>query len=209
MKDFNQRELLAAKEIITAGLNRAAESLSFFMKEVISFNDLGYYENWHDAAWKLAPKDDPNIHLLVTEVVGELKGVCCLVFSEKEANQLRSTALPPEISDNPEMMLEMGDAIMLEVDNIISASVITEFSNILKHKIHGGVPRLNKLNYEALNLFVNNEKNKGLYSINFKTQFVTKNGNFTPEFLWLFDQHFVESIKAYAAGKNAVTGLNV
>ena len=49
-----------------------------------------------------------------------MKGICCLIFSEEEANHLRSAALPPEILNSPEMMAEMSDGIMLEVDNIIS-----------------------------------------------------------------------------------------
>ncbi len=200
MKDFNEKEGLAAVAIITAGLIRASESLSFFMKEKISFEDLDYYDDLQDGCLMLDPKKDPNIHLLITEVVGELKGMCCLIFSEEEADQLRRTALPPEIMQNAALMAEMSDAIMLEADNIISACVITEFANTLKHRMHGGVPALKKLNYEEVNDFVSKEKKKGLYSINFKTRFRTADGNFNPEFLWLFDLNFAESIKNYAAG---------
>ena len=57
----------------------------------------------------------------------------------------------PEITGNPEIMAEMSDGILLEVDNIISASVITQFSNILNHRIHGGVPQLKKLDKNKIN----------------------------------------------------------
>lgn len=207
MKDFNDHELNAAREIITAGLKKAAESLSFFMKEQTSFNEFDYYKDWDDSEWKMSPKTDPNIHLLTTEIVGDLRGMCCLIFSEEEADEFRRTSLPEDIRNNASLMSEMSDAIMLEADNIISASVITQFSNILKHKMHGDVPKLRKLNYDALNEFVGAELKKGLYSINFKTHFKTAAGNFSPEFLWLLDKKFVESIKSYAAGKADLNGI--
>lgn len=198
MKDFSEKQRAAAQQIISAGLKKAAESLSFFMKEGISLREIGYYDNWGDPTWEPDRKENPNIHLLVTEVIGELKGMCCLIFTEKEADQLRQTALPPEILANQQMMAEMSDAIMLEVDNIISASVITQFSNLLKHKIYGGVPSLQKINFEQLTQFISDESAKGMFVINFKTNFLSAKGNFSPEFLWLFDNTFVQSIRRYA-----------
>lgn len=207
MTDFNETELLVARNMITAGLKKAAESLSFFMKETISFKEPDYYRNWGDSGWELEPKKEPNIHLLVTEIVGDLKGICCLIFTEEEANQLRRTALPLEITSNPALMAEMSDAIMLEVDNIITASVITQFANTLQQKMHGGVPQLHKLNFPQLNNFVSSEKNKDRYSINFKTHFATAKGNFNPEFLFLFDGSFAECIKGFATAKSNTLNL--
>lgn len=196
MKALNVDELLVAKEIIDKGLEKAAESLSFFMKEPIQRGELGYYENWGQHSWKLELKENPNIHLLTTEIIGELKGTCCLIFTEKEADQLRQTALPKDILENPKMMDQMSDAIMLEVDNIISASVITQFSNILRTKIFGGVPNLKKMNFEQLNNFIESLP-IGTYAVNFKTNFMTSKGNFSPEFIWLFDSSFIVYIKKY------------
>ncbi|MDQ3110321.1 MAG: hypothetical protein M3R17_10540 [Bacteroidota bacterium] len=209
MEDLNENELAAAREIITTGLKKAAESLSFFMKEKITIDNLDYYKNQEGPSWELLPKEDPNIHLLLTEIVGDLKGICCFIFSEKEANLLRNAALPAEITENQDLMVEMSDAIMLEVDNIITASVITQFANILKHKIHGGVPQLKKMTFDQLNKFVKSDKNKDLFSINFKTHFSTSKGNFNPEFLWLLDKRFTESIKKFTAEKNNLESSRV
>ncbi|PBQ33754.1 hypothetical protein CNR22_18860 [Sphingobacteriaceae bacterium] len=209
MENLNTTELFAAKSIINQGLSKAAESLSFFMKEQISFKELSFSINKLNPDTNFTQKSGENIHLLITNVIGELKGVCCLIFSEQEADKLRHTALPPEIVSNPELMAEMSDAIMLEVDNIISASVITQFSNILNHKIYGGVPELKKLSSVEMNDYMTSHFLQDLYIINFNTQFKSSQLNFNPEFIWLFDTTFLDSIKSFALDNANITKLEV
>jgi chemotaxis protein CheY-P-specific phosphatase CheC len=200
MENLNNNELLAARSIINIGLCKAAESLSFFMKEEISFNSLCFSVKRIEDGLDFTTKRGTNIHLLITYVIGELKGVCCLVFSEEEANKLRHTALPKEVTENPVAMAEMSDAILLEVDNIISASVITQFSNILKHNIYGGVPELKKFSCGgSLDAFVKSTFLQDMYVINFKIQFTSKLLNFSPEFVWLFDSTFLDSIRTFVS----------
>lgn len=199
MVTFNQKEMQAARNIISAGLVKAAESLSFFMNETITLNELDQEESLSVNTIEIEKKNQSNIHLMITKVIGELNGVCCLIFSEEEANQLRNTALPPEVLNSPEMMAEMSDGIMLEVDNIISASVITQFSNMLKVKIYGGVPELRKVNSTELESYLQEEINNEMYLVSFKTKFKSSHVSFAPEFIWLFDNTFVESIKNYTA----------
>ncbi len=199
MKKLDTNELLIAQGLVKRGLLKAAESLSFFMKEDLEINDLNFKID-ENITWP--NKTGENIHLLTTEVMGELPGVCYLVFSECEANKLREITLSVEIRNNPELVAEMNDAIMLEVDNIISASVITEFSNILKKKIYGNVPRLELVNENGLKSLLNEKMSKDMYSINFKAQFISSNINFSPEFVWLFDYKFLDSIKSLASENN-------
>jgi chemotaxis protein CheY-P-specific phosphatase CheC len=188
-----------ARNIISAGLVKAAESLSFFMNETITLNEVDQDDQFSVYAIEIEKKNQSNIHLMITKVIGELNGVCCLIFSEEEADQLRNTALPPEVLNSPEIMAEMSDGIMLEVDNIISASVITQFSNMLKVKIYGGVPALRKVDSVELENYLQNEINNELYLISFKTKFKSSHVSFAPEFIWLFDNTFVESIKKFSA----------
>ena len=199
METFNQKEMQAARNIISAGLVKAAESLSFFMNETITLNEFDQEESLSVNAIEIEKKNQSNIHLMITKVIGELNGVCCLIFSEEEADQLRNTALPPEVLNSPEMMAEMSDGIMLEVDNIISASVITQFSNLLKVKIYGGVPALRKVDSTELEKYLQEEINNEMYLVSFKTKFKSSHVSFAPEFIWLFDNTFVESIKKFSA----------
>jgi chemotaxis protein CheY-P-specific phosphatase CheC len=197
MKNLTSQEIDVAKKIISAGLVKSAESLSFFMNETITLKDFDAEKHLNNPPLELSKKDESNIHLLTTKVIGEMKGICCLIFSEEEADHLRKAALPQEILDSPEMMEEMSDGIMLEVDNIISASVITQFSNLLKVKIHGGVPSLKKVTSKEMEDFISGEVDQELYLISFKTSFESSKANFNPEFVWLFDNTFIDCIKNY------------
>ena len=199
MKNLTSQEIEVAKTIISAGLVKSAESLSFFMNETITLKDFDAEKQLDNPPLELSKKDENNIHLLTTKVIGEMKGICCLIFSEEEADHLRKAALPQEILDSPEMMEEMSDGIMLEVDNIISASVITQFSNLLKVKIHGGVPSLKKVTSKEMEEFISGEVDQELYLISFKTSFESSKANFNPEFVWLFDNTFIDCIKNYTA----------
>lgn len=192
-------ELQTAKEIVTAGLTKAAESLSFFMKEPISLDGVNF-NNPADAA-VLTNKKGENINLLLTEIIGELNGICCLLFTEDEANKLRHAALPPEIINDSALMTEMRDGILLEVDNIISAAVITQFSNILNRKMHGGVPRIKKISHESINKFIREKLEKDMLIVNFNTHFSSSTINFSPQFIWLFDHSFSQSIANVVAQK--------
>ena len=198
MGNFTNEQLFVAKEIVSDGLEKAAESLSFFLNEKVSLFQSEDAEISDISTISLQKKPGDIIYFLTTKVIGELKGVCCLIFSEQEVAMLHKAALPPEVLNDPAMMAEMGDAIMLEVDNIISASVITQFSNALKVKIHGGVPSLQKINFEDMATYISEEISKELYLISFKTNFETDNMNFSPEFLWLFDNTFVETIQEFS-----------
>ena len=48
-----------------------------------------------------------------------------------------------------------------------------------------------------------------LYIINFKTQFASSQLNFNPEFVWLFDNTFLESIKSFALDNANMSKLEV
>ncbi len=197
MKNLTSQEIEVAKTIISAGLVKSAESLSFFMNETITLKDFDAEKHLNNPPLELSKKDESNIHLMTTKVIGEMKGICCLIFSEEEADHLRKAALPQEILDSPEMMEEMSDGIMLEVDNIISASVITQFSNLLKVKIHGGVPNLKKVTSKEMEEFIAGEVDQELYLISFKTSFESSRAKFNPEFVWLFDNTFIDCIRNY------------
>jgi chloramphenicol O-acetyltransferase len=70
---------------------------------------------------------------------------------------------------------------------------------MLKVKIYGGVPALRKVDSVELENYLQNEINNELYLISFKTKFKSSHVSFAPEFIWLFDNTFVESIKKFSA----------
>ena len=82
-------ELDIAKEVLNVGLGKAADSIAFFThdKVVIRSLDLQIKEP-HKVIYDISNKrEDESLYVLSTELLGEMRGVCYLIFSEEEVNR--------------------------------------------------------------------------------------------------------------------------
>ena len=93
----------------------------------------------------------------------------------------------------------MKDAILLEVDNIITASVITQFANFLQQNMHGSVPRLEIATRSTAEQIISEQANKNTHIIEFYVQFHSATIDFKPLFIWYLNPTFVAYIKQYHA----------
>lgn len=199
MEVFNKTEMQTAESIINQGLSSAAETLTFFMKEAIVVEQIGVKNLGIADKTPLKLTFTGHAHLLTTEVVGDLEGFCCLIFNEQEAEMLQKAALPPEVINDPVLFETMKDAILLEVDNIIAAAVITQFANLLNRKMHGSVPELSSIDSSAFEAFIQSRLDDKSHVINFKTTFSAKEKSFSPMFLWFMNKPFIDEIKKLSA----------
>jgi len=197
--NFTTIEKDIANEIVNIGLSKAADSMSFFTKEKVLIQ--GHHVQKIDAnEIDNLPACSSNelLYILTTEIIGELEGVCYLIFTEEETEKLLEISLPESVKQDPDKVKMMGNAIMLEMDNIIVASVVTQFSNFFKYKMYGGVPRLNTENCDGLKKMIkteNADKNEYLY---FKSRFHNSKLDISPDFVWILDDKFHEGVKTVA-----------
>lgn len=194
MSEFTKEEIGAAKQIIASGLEKAAESLSFFMKETISLSESEFtisHEN--NIAFNLNAREE--LFVLTTEMKGEMKGVCYLVFNKEEKDEICKVALPADIYNNPDKLNAMQEPLLLEIDNIISASVVTQIANRLKRKVYGDVPRLNIMRTEDLKETIALEMKPNKLILGFQTEFKSSKSHFHPEFFWILEPDFIECVK--------------
>ena len=201
MENLTGQEISTAKEIIAQGLNKAAQSLSFFMKETITLKESDFsISNEENISIKnnIAAED---LFVLTTELKGELKGICFLVFNTEEKDEICKVALPPEIFNNPDKLKNMQEPLLLEVDNIISASVITQLANQLKQKIYGDVPRLSMLNPSKLKEMIVQHMKPNKLIIGFQTEFISNKSHFHPEFFWILEPEFIDSVRKVVVEK--------
>ena len=145
--------------------------------------------------------------MLTTHVEGELGGVCYLIFTGEEVKRLHKKSLPESILNDADKLKVMGDAILLEMDNIISASVITQFSNFFKYKMHGGVPSLDKMEKGELSNFLMQSQNKFSRFIYFHSEFSTGDLDVNPEFVWFLDEQFFKGVKSVLKDDQLFTEL--
>lgn len=145
--------------VMNNGFLRAASSFSKFIGKnsrvshiqptSIRFNELSY------------PTDGKgNLYVLTTQVIGELFGKSYLIFNEEEAQNL--TMLVGHTSSTHTTEQQMKEALLIEIDNIISASVIAELSEALQIEVYGDVPVLKKIPAPSLNDFVVKDGNQDM-----------------------------------------------
>lgn len=201
MENLTTQEIDTAKDIIAQGLKKAAESLSFFMKETITLRETDFnVSNKQNISVKNETTE--NLFVLSTEIRGELKGICFLVFNSDEKDEICKVALPPEIVNNSDKLRNMQEPLLLEIDNIISASVITQLANHLKQKVYGDVPVLTLMNSEELKKNIIKQMNPDKLIIGFQTEFISSKSHFHPEFFWILEPEFLTSVKKIVLEKS-------
>ena len=116
-------------------------------------------------------------------------------------------SLPASILEDEEQKMVMSDAILKEADNIISASVITQFANLLNFKIHGGVPNMDVMELDKVLSFMLSRASESEYFLQISAQFHTEEVDFSPEFVWFLDSKFIEGIKQFVKDKSYLEKL--
>jgi chemotaxis protein CheY-P-specific phosphatase CheC len=134
-KHIFEKDLKAAFE---SGYSNAASSFSKLAQDKIHFNN--FHFGFHTLGSKFSAEHETfgrngGHHLITTEIFGDVTGKSYLFLSEKEFDLL--TAKIPVCKD-PKVNLK--EEFAKEVDNILSASVITRLSNKLNLKMYGDIP---------------------------------------------------------------------
>lgn len=194
---FNKMELDLAAEIINIGLAKAADSLSFFTrnKVLIRSQDL-HINKFNDE--ELFSKDSEPLTLLATEIRGNMKGYCYLVFDHKEVDKMNAISLPKNVLEDPEQLKEMSKAVLMEMDNIVTAAVVTQFSNLFELDMHGYVPQhMNGSKADAL-AYIKQHAHEGDFFLHFNTPLYSESEeDISPEFVWCLDSSFVSAVKTF------------
>lgn len=198
MIELNNIELDVAREILNIGLSKSADSLSFFIQNKVFVKTFDLYLGDESTLESyLEVNHDKQLSVLTTELKGELTGDCFLIFDEDEVEELLNVSLPASILEDTEKKKEMGKAILLELDNIVAASVITQFSNILECHVYGDVPNLEVVAPSNLSSLIKKKANLDYY-LCFKVDFHTDNLDLKPKFIWGLGEKFLSGVKVIA-----------
>jgi chemotaxis protein CheY-P-specific phosphatase CheC len=138
MTNANNRVVKNSIEsVFESGFSNAAHSFAIFTNNKVFFNNFHHGLLDHN---ELTLNQDyqrynqkPTI-LITTEVFGEVSGKSYLFLSEKDFELL--------VQNIPDSAKHLKDEFAKELDNILSAAVITKLSNHLHKKMYGDVPIL-------------------------------------------------------------------
>jgi chemotaxis protein CheY-P-specific phosphatase CheC len=130
--------------------------------------------------------------LLTTEIFGDITGKSYLFLSDKEVDLLTAG-----IPVGKEASINLKEEFLKEVDNILSASVITRLSNELKIEMYGDVPLLQGKTFAKIEDTIEDDfsEQKGNIYINAISFLITGYPEIKPIFIWVLDSNVLESIK--------------
>lgn len=131
------------KEIANIGLSKAADSLALLAKhkvllkvpEIKLANPLNLIEV------VLEDNKPENVFAVQSDIKGDLEGKTLLLFSKVYAEAFLKRIIE-EMGPYDANLKDVKESLLMEVSNIITGSIITQFANIFKINIYGAVPKI-------------------------------------------------------------------
>lgn len=129
--------------------------------------------------------------VVTTDIMGDMKGKSYLILNERECDQVYDFCT----GKGYEKQTGVPRAeVLKELDNILSAAVITEFSNRLGITVYGDVPHIFTMGKKDIQTMVQNDFNEGLGQYPFIVTDVTFNlggvKNCAPRLVWKLGDPF-------------------
>ena len=195
----NNRVEKFARALIRSGHDQAAASFSLMVRQKVVCGEplLRLLPN---QAGVLAIKERTGpLTIITTDIIGELKGKSYFLLNAEECNQIYNLCTG---GDRNKPTGLAGDEVLKELDNILSAAVITRFSNCLKITIYGDVPRIWTGENKDFQTMIRNDLSENLASdtvIVADVKFTLKGcKNFRPRLIWKLAEPFYSLIQQQA-----------
>lgn len=191
--EFKSRESFVTSAM-NGGMARAAKSFSIMLGATVKTNPPQILHLDHENNISRLKEQDQDLFVLVTQMIGDFNGKSYLIFNHDEAISISKILR----KDDTEFDDRLREAFLMEIDNIVSAAVISELSDVLKAEIYGDVPVMKRLHGNGLYDFIAADKDPrdhGLLVIN--TGFtIDRYPHLHPQFIWKFSPVLLEMIPA-------------
>lgn len=179
------------------GFDKAALSFSQLIKRPVKIVHSQSILIHHKNDFSYVAEEQGELYVLTTHIIGSISGKSFLILSKEECEEIFS-ALGTSVKNDV-----LREAFLLEIDNIISASVISELANSLSLEIYGDVPKLYKVDARQIQDFLFHEiKGENSASVIFSnTTFQFDKDKVHPQFIWslsnkIFEINSFEKISA-------------
>jgi len=194
--ETKERFELMLRNAFEAGYLNAALSLSRLTGGGISFNNFRFSsQRLLDAHFDVSGRENRRGTdlMLTTEVFGDLSGKSYLLLSIDELEWLTT-----KVPSHARQQENMTEEYLKEVNNILSASVITWLSNHLERKVYGNIPeiggkltrRLEDVIYDDFRGFADEVY---INSVSFS---IENHPEVHPTFIWVIDTSLMQNTAA-------------
>ncbi len=191
---LTKEELNFANKLMSLALANSAASFSLMANIEIRLQSADVQLKPIDDDIKPAISSEEKLYALISQVIGDVPAHSYLILRPADVAKLATLCLPPSMQNN----VEMQQALQIEIANILTASVVTQLSNFFKVKIFGYVPNIQKLTKTEIRQTIEKEMDKESISFFLKTNFIAPNLQIQPDFIWTFNQIFIDMIKSMA-----------
>lgn len=183
-------------QVMNTGFERAAKSFSKIIGVEVKNLSIEALNQDVEKVFPFSINEGAALHVLTTRIIGELAGKSYLIFNEQDREELF------KVTKSQLVLTEvLKDALLLEVDNILSASVISELSNALKVEIYGDVPALNKIHGKEFQSLIkkDSEAQEGFEFV-FATAMLQfqEHREIKPKFIWKISSKIFKNIPLIA-----------
>ena len=134
--------------VMNDGFAKAATSFSRLVNRQVRIINSQSVVIRHDDDFSCISEEQGDLFVLITQIIGDVTGKSFLIFNEEESEEI-FRMMGTSVSN-----AALHEAFLMEIDNIISASVISEISNKLELDIYGDVPQLSKIHARDLQEFL-------------------------------------------------------
>lgn len=202
--DLTEKEKSTAERLMKFGLAKGALSLEMMVGSPVVMKSVDIGVPSVNGIHQYTKKEGQKLYLLKTDLVGDLKGFCHLLFSDEDVLKIQTKCLPPDImSGNNSQSRLMKLEFMTEIDNMVAGAVVTQLANYLNLEVYGNVPILTTMQADEVNTHIDGESNSAQAQNILKTVFHLPELNVFSEFVWLFQDRFLELVVEFAKSEKA------
>ena len=136
------------------------------------------------------------VHIIKVQVNGDLGGALYFVINAYEVNIINKECLPEDVTSTlNHANKEMKNDFILEIENIIAASSVTDIAEFLGVEILGGVPEVQVLKGNEVNSYLREECLFYKSGFHMESVLLGPDLNISPYVIWMFDERFVTKLK--------------
>ena len=187
----NQEDSIAL--LFKKGFERAADSFSRMIRYPVSSNHTKTVVQSDRENHFSSAKGNLEFCVLTTQLIGQLPGKSYLVLSAEACQSIYNVSFPGR-----DVNKELQEGQLLELDNIISASVISELANALKVELYGDVPQLKRMSADQLTSYLKmdylTQDQVKINIISSTTFTLTGKEPVQVQFIWKLSSEILESI---------------
>ena len=196
MSTKSKNKNISLHHIMEAGFKKASESFSLMAGLEIQYKPSQSILINRNLALNVCNKGDNNICILTTNLLGTIQGASFLIFIEKDIDIMSQfpgfKILQTNGKSNGHLYTEL---LLKELDNILSANVITKISDQIQPGLLGGVPNFERLDCQEVNSKIDSYSPHEFKSVVFKSSFTCKEFPvFSPHFIWKINPDILKEL---------------